>query len=307
MKINFRLKLPHFPRISSFIRLISIYTILNREYSNYTGFGRLRDDEEQIHQKYLINDNPQNLKDLKLILENLKTTSHNSKFNLGIDIIQKLLSHHNEEVIASALGNLFFIFNNKVIKNLIIKEIRIRAHDQNPDVRESAQYSLELISGEIHKFESFEKIYGQFSNVLLDLSYNFHLKWKLVANSIIKNNHVSKYLNSMMDYFTKETLVILKNNPSLLLFINEEKIEAFHDTENIDNWLEYYSDMIKFEKIEDPLDSLANVYAMTYLENGHLRKLAAFLDDEDPNVQMMGINGLTYAIKSLLCTNYSNT
>jgi hypothetical protein len=38
---------------------------------------------------------------------------------------------------------------------------------------------------------------------------------------------------------------------------------------------------------------------MTFLEKGHLRRLAALLDDEDSHVQMMGINGLIYAIKSL--------
>jgi|GEM_PF-2347519 len=305
MKIKHPHKVHHFPHIPTLIRLRPIYNILNREYTHYTGFGRLRNYEEQIHQKYLINNNPQNLQDLKMVLKNLKRSSQNPKFNLGIEIIQNLLSHHNEEVIASALGNLFFIFNNKAIKNLIIMELRIRAHDPNPNVRKSAQYSLELIAEDIHKFEAFEILYGLFSNVLLDLSYNFHLKWKLLVNSIIKNKHVTKYLNSIMDYFTQETLVILESPLNfLLLFIHEEKIEGFHEEENIENWLQYYSDIIKLEKTEDPLNSLANIYAMTYLENGHLRRLAALLDDEDFDVQMMGINGLIYATSSLLNNNY---
>jgi hypothetical protein len=247
----------------------------------------------------LIN-NPQNLQDLKIILKNLKTTSQNPKFNLGIKIIHILISHHNEEVIALALGNLFFLFDNRAIKNLIIKELRIRANDPNPDVRKSAQYSLELIAEEIHKFEAFEIIYGLFSNVLLDLSYSYHMKWKLIVNSIIKNNPVTKYLTSLMDYFTLEILVILDNPLNFLsFFINEEKIEGLSGEENLENWLQYYSHIISVEQTEDPLNSLANIYAMTFLEKGHLRRLAALLDDEDSHVQMMGINGLIYAIKSL--------
>jgi hypothetical protein len=296
MKIKHPLRLPHLPYIPNIIRLRPIYNILNHEY---TIFRRSRKVEEEIHQNYLIN-NPQNLQDLKIILKNLKTTSQNPKFNLGIKIIHILISHHNEEVIALALGNLFFIFDNRAIKNLIIKELRIRANDPNPDVRKSAQYSLELIAEEIHKFEAFEIIYGLFSNVLLDLSYSYHMKWKLIVNSIIKNNPVTKYLTSLMDYFTLETLVILDSPLNFLsFFINEEKIEGLSGEENLENWLQYYSHIISVEQTEDPLNSLANIYAMTFLEKGHLRRLAALLDDEDSHVQMMGINGLIYAIKSL--------
>ena len=304
MKINPRNILPHFHLIPNITRLAPIYSILNRQYTVYLGSGRLRNDEKQIHQKYLISNDPQNLEDLKIILKNLTTTSQNPNFNLGIEIIQILLSHQREEVIASALGNLFFIFNNRAIKTLIIKELRIRANDSNPNVRKSAHYSLELIAEEIHKFEVFEIIYGLFSNVLLDLRYNFHVKWKLMVNSIVKNYHINKYLNSV----TQETLVILDSPLNFLsLFINGKKFEDVSEDENLDNWLHYYSDIIKVEQNDDPLDSLINIYAMTFLENGHLRRLTSLLDDEDSHVRMMGINGLTYAISTLLCQNYDNT
>lgn len=105
MKIKHPLRLPHLPPIPNIIRLRPIYNILNHEY---TVFRRFKNVEEEIHQNYLLN-NLQNLQDLKIILKNLKTTSQNPKFNLGIKIIHILISHHNEEVIASALGNLFFI------------------------------------------------------------------------------------------------------------------------------------------------------------------------------------------------------
>ena len=134
------------------------------------------------------------------------------------------------------------------------------------------------------------------------------MKWKLIVNSIIKNNYVTKYLNSLTDYFTHEILVILNSPLNILsLFINEEKIEDFSEDENLDNWLHYYLDIVKVEQTENPLNSLANIYAMTFLEKGHLRRLTALLDDEDSNVQMMGINGLIYAITTLLCTNYDQT
>jgi hypothetical protein len=307
MKIKYPQKLPHLPQIPNIIILRPLHNILNREDTEYTGFGRLMNDEKQIHQNYLINNDPQNLQDLKIILKNLKTTSQNPKFNLGIEIIQILLSHQRGEVIALALGNLFFIFNKRSIKNLIITELRIRANDPNPEVRKSAQYSLELIAEEIHKFEAFEIIYGLFSNVLLNLSYSFHMKWKLIVNSIIKNNYVTKYLNSLTDYFTHEILVILNSPLNILSLFIEEKIEDFSEDENLDNWLHYYLDIVKVEQTENPLNSLANIYAMTFLEKGHLRRLAALLDDEDSNVQMMGINGLIYAITTLLCTNYDQT
>jgi hypothetical protein len=308
MKINPRNILLHFPHIPNITRLAPIYSILNRQNTVYLGSGRLRNDDKQIHQNYLINNDPQNLQDLKIILKNLKTTSQNPNFNLGIEIIQILLSHQREEVVSLALGDLFFIFNNRAIKVLIIKELRIRANDSNPNVRKSAQYSLELIAEEIHKFEAFEIIYGLFSNVLLDLRYNFRVKWKLKVNSFIKNNHINKYLNSLMDYFTKETLVILDSPLNFLsLLINGKNIEHFPEDENHDNWLHYYSDIINVEQNDDPLNSLANIYAMTFLENGHLRRLTALLDDEDSHIQMMGINGLIYAISTILCQNYDYT
>jgi hypothetical protein len=308
MKINPRNILLHFPHIPNITRLAPIYSILNRQNTVYLGSGRLRNDDKQIHQNYLINNDPQNLQDLKIILKNLKTTSQNPNFNLGIEIIQILLSHQREEVVSLALGDLFFIFNNRAIKVLIIKELRIRANDSNPNVRKSAQYSLELIAEEIHKFEAFEIIYGLFSNVLLDLRYNFRVKWKLKVNSFIKNNHINKYLNSLMDYFTKETLVILDSPLNFLsLLINGKSIEYFPEDENHDNWLHYYSDIINVEQNDNPLNSLANIYAMTFLENGHLRRLTALLDDKDSHIQMMGINGLIYAISTLLCQNYDYT
>ena len=84
MKIKYPQKLPHLPQIPNIIILRPLHNILNREDTEYTGFGRLMNDEKQIHQNYLINNDSQNLQDLKIILKNLKTTSQNPKFNLGI-------------------------------------------------------------------------------------------------------------------------------------------------------------------------------------------------------------------------------
>jgi hypothetical protein len=301
MRIKYPHILPNFSHIPNIIRIRPIYNILNREYTKYEGNGRLRKVKEQINKNYLVNNDPQNLQDLKDILENLKSTSKNPKFNLGIEIIQTLLSHHKEEVIASALGNLFFIFDNRSIKNLIIKELRIRAKDPNPGVRRSARQSLKLISEEIHKFEAFEIIYGQFSNVFVDLNYNIHLKWKRIRNSIIKNNYVNKYLSSFLNYIAEESLIILDSPLNILsVSINEETIEDLYEENNFENGLNWYSDIVHFEQTVNPLIPLANIYALTFLEKGHLRRLVAFLDDEDYDVQLMGINGLSYAIESLI-------
>jgi len=300
MRIKYPHIFPHFFHIPNVIRLRPIYNILNREYARYEGFSRLREVEDQIKEDYLIQKNPENLQDLKVILKNLKSTSHNSKFNLGIDIIQTLLTHHKEEVIAAALGNLFFIFDNRSIKNLIIKELRIKARDPNPEVRRSAKHSLELISEEIHKFESFELIYGLFSNVFIDLTYNFHLKWKNIRNSIIKNNYVNKYLTPILNYFTEESFIILESPLNVLsVSINDEKVEDLYEENNFENGLNWYSDIVHFEQNVNPLIPLANIYTLTFLEKGHLRRLAALLDDEDYHVQMIGINGLSYAIGTL--------
>jgi len=300
MRIKYPHILPQLFHIPNIIRLRLIYDIINREYSKNDGFGRLRKVEEQIQNDYLINKDPHNLQDLIVILENLKSTSQNPKFNLGIEIIQTLLSHHKKEVIASALGNVFFIFDNKTIKNLIIKELRIRAKDSNPEVRRSARQSLELISEEIHKFESFELIYGLFSNVFIDLSFNLHLKWKRIRNSIIKNDYINKYLSLFLNYFAEESLTILDSPLNVLSsYLNEEKVEDSYEENDFEDVLNWYSDIVHFEQTVSPLIPLANIYAMTFLEKGHLRRLIAFLDDDDYNVQMMGINGLSYAIESL--------
>lgn len=51
---------------------------------------------------------------------------------------------------------------------------------------------------------------------------------------------------------------------------------------------------------EDPLKTLATIYAQTFQEKCHLRRLKALLDNECNEVQHSGLNGLTYVANILI-------
>ena len=51
---------------------------------------------------------------------------------------------------------------------------------------------------------------------------------------------------------------------------------------------------------EDSLKTLATIYAQTFQEKCHLRRLKALLNDENNEIQHSGLNGLTHIASILI-------
>ena len=65
-----------------------------------------------------------------------------------------------------------------------------------------------------------------------------------------------------------------------------------------------YSKLLKYEfGKKDALNELSLVYANSFLEKGHIRRLKAFLDDDDYHVRREGVNALSYVAKILISSN----
>ncbi len=89
--------------------------------------------------------------------------------------------------------------------------------------------------------------------------------------------------------------------PAELIFF-EDDVKNSRDEQFSDNEKIYpYSDIMNIDHTnEDSLNTLASVYSQTFLEKGHLRRLRALLDDENLEVQHLGINGLTHVANILI-------
>ena len=84
-----------------------------------------------------------------------------------------------------------------------------------------------------------------------------------------------------------------------------EEIENVHYENLIEHEMISYYQVSKLEfSKEDSLQKLASFYTQTFREKGHLRRLIALLDDDDRNIQQIGVNALTDVLKVLL--NNSN-
>ena len=66
-----------------------------------------------------------------------------------------------------------------------------------------------------------------------------------------------------------------------------------------DPYHETIMEIIKLESNENNFNNLVDLYALTFREKGHLNHILALLDDENPEVRIMGINGLLNVLKVL--------
>lgn len=316
MKFRSKLKLYHLNHILNLIQLLVI-SIISNDKSGYDDFKHYQTINGQTLNKSTINNQSTNIEELNTILEYLTTISPDSKFNLAIELIKILVTHKNKVVVASALGKLFFVFNNERIQSIMINELRTMTNNSNTDIRKSAKCSLELIAGDVYKLEILDLIGLLFSDLFSDLKYFFHSRFNSYVNSFTKNNQIADYFNSSLNYLFEETLLLSAVSPmNLIALVYYEEIENFDEIKGLpkdeyqgnlafDNCAEYhsdiYSEIINVEHTKyDSLNSLTNIYSLTFLEKGHLRRLKALLDDEDYNVQIMGIDALIYAIESLI-------
>ncbi len=257
----------------------------------------------------ILKNQPNTLEELKNILYNLMETNQSTSLKEGLEIMTTLISHKKKEVVASALGELFLMINDETIQKLVVKELMTLSHNHNPDVRKSAAYSLELISSEVYKLEIVNKLLNLFFNLKENINnkikpfqtcyiLSYHLIngfYSYLSSIYTKTNnllfiHHFYYLENFFNTLATAELILFEENVNSPneQYYNNEKVYPYSDIMNIDH------------TTEDPLNTLATIYAQTFLEKGQLRRLKALLDDENSEVQHSGLNGLTYVANVLI-------
>ncbi|WP_048190804.1 hypothetical protein [Methanobacterium sp. SMA-27] len=75
---------------------------------------------------------------------------------MGLEIITTLISHENKEVVASSLGRLYLVIQDECIRKFIVKELKEMKCCNDASLRTSAEESLDIIIGDINKYEIFD-------------------------------------------------------------------------------------------------------------------------------------------------------
>jgi hypothetical protein len=279
---------------------------------------------KQIYKEYLNKNDLKELEDLEMVLNSLIKSTVDQKSKKGLEIVLLLISHKRKDVKACALGNLYILARDKSFKNLAINELKSMISDKNPHVRKSALNSLELYANEANTLEVIE--------IIMELSTKMKKNIQSMKNNIktsVKRFkslkvHSKLFLNSSDKLFNKIPInkAKIKLKRRITHFYNilnyltykhplfSKISKLFPELDNVDilfeeNFIEQriipYSSISKFElKQKDPLNELATIYANTILEKGHLRRLEAFLDDEDYSIRMTGVNALTNTANILI-------
>lgn len=246
-----------------------------------------------------------NNEDIKITLDDLITKTQQAEFKMGLKIIKNLISHENKTVAATALGKLTLNINDETTQKIFTDELRTLSNNSNLTVQKYAEDSLELIADEFYQLEIFNELFKIIHNMKIKLEnkskqvkicymYSFRLINEIYGfiSLIFKNNLFSHHFNYLKKFFK---------------LVNTESI--FFDNTNSEND-DCYEDMIPFSSMEaiehntnkEALKNLATIYSQTFLENGNIRRLEGFLDDDNIEIQRMGIDGLMYVITTLFNT-----
>ena len=277
---------------------------------------------KQIYKEYLNKNDLKELEDLEMVLNSLIKSTLHQKSKVGLEIVLLLISHKRKDVKACALGNLYILARDKSFKNLAINELKSMISDENPHVRKSALDSLELYANEANNLEVTEIILELLTRIRNNIqSMKNNIKTSAKRFKSLKVNS-KLFLNTSGKLFNKIPINTPKIKQQITHFYNilnyltykytlfSKIAEMFPELSDIDvlfeeNFIEQgiipYSSISKFElKQKDPLNELATIYANTILEKGHLRRLEAFLDDEDYSIRMTGVNALTNTANILI-------
>ena len=264
--------------------------------------------ERLINKEYLLKDDSQTLKELEKLLSDSIKYAQSQELKLGLEIILLLVSHKNENIRNSALAKMFVLMDDGLIRELVVKELKNVSNSGDRDSSESAEYSLDLIVDEIHRFEVMDAVFDMFCKIKNRIIFKVNQSELLSTFSI---SSFDKY-NSDMSQTSAKNNVFYKNALFNGLIC---KMRALN--RKMDKMIPYLEEMEDYDKIEyrklsyldtqnsksrerESLQKLAGFYASTFTERGHLRRLIVLLDDEDQEVQQIGFNALTEIIKVLL-------
>ena len=265
---------------------------------------------KSINQPFPEMQKPENMEDFKRIIKNMIEPTVNNDLNNALKIINTLISHDKKEVVASSLGNLYILIQDKSIRGFILNEINKLRCDEKLSVRKSAEESLDIITFELNKYEILDYGYHILNHIVSKLdNYNhinsyfpINLQHLTNINFMIKskiiNSRFSVSWDNMMYKLLKIMLVI---DTDLNIFqMNPADVDDYYQ-KNLDETfnIPYH----ELSQIEDPTDShldrLATVYAITYRENGSISHLTGLLNDENCEIRHTALIGLCYALKGL--------
>ena len=288
--------------------------ITGEKFCDENSFGNVSIFNESIHFPYSVIQTPETLNDLKSIIYNLIGTTENMDLLMGLKIIKTLISHNKKEVVAASLGDLYILIRDESIRDLIIKELREMRRDDMISVRKSAEDSLEVISGEVNKYEIFEFSYDILNNILCKFEDYLHSKHYFntinlkpitkinsVLKSMIVNSRLTVSWNDMMYNLLKVMLVI--DHDLDIFHMNNVNVNEYYQNDMDKVFSIPYNELSEIEVTEETyINTLINVYATTFRENGHIYRLESLLDDDNHKIRHMAIVGLIYALKIL--TNF---
>ena len=265
--------------------------------------------EKLINKEYLLKDNSQTLKELeKLLIDSIKY-SQSQELKLGLEIILLLISHKNENIRNSTLAKMFVLMDDGLIRELVVKELKDVSTSGDKDSSESAEYSLDLIAEEIHRFEVMDAVFDMFYKLKNRITFKVNQFKFLAVSSVysldkLNSADLSK-VSIKNNIFHRNTLfnrLICK-----LRALNRKMDKMVPYLEEIENYDEKeYEEMICLNiqnsksSEKESLQKLADFYASTFTERGHLRRLISLLDDEDYDIQQIGVNALTEIVEILL-------
>ena len=186
--------------------------------------------------------------------------------------------------------------------------------DERISVRRSAEDSLDVISGEVNKYEIFEFSFDILNQILYKFDHYLHSKHYFNSLNLKYVTKINKALKSMLKHsrFVESWNDMMYNLLRVMLVIDHD-MDIFH-MKNVDVNDYYQNDMDKLfnipytqlseiEVTEDTyINTLIHVYATTFRENGHIYRLESLLDDDNYKIRHMAIVGLIYALKVL--TNF---
>jgi len=250
------------------------------------------------------------MEDFKDIIKNLIGSTENNDLNNALKIINTLISHDKKEVVASSLGNLYVLIQNKSIREIIITELNVMKCDEKHSVRKSAEESLDIITYELNKYEILDYCYDILNHIFSKLENYTNFK-----NYLPSNHHPISKINSMIkskgvnSRFTVSWDNMLYNLLKIMLVIDNDldifqmnmvDLDDYYQN-NLDKTFSIpYKELSQIEVPEDShLDKLSMVYAITYRENGSITHLTGLLNDENYKIIHMAIIGLCYALNGL--------
>ncbi len=261
--------------------------------------------ERLINKEYLLNDDSQNHKKLEKLLIDSINCSQSQELKLGLELILVLISHKNENVKTSALTKMFVLMDDGLIQELVVKELKEMSNNKGKNINEPAEDSLDLIATEIHKFEILDAFFDILSELKDKITFKVNkFEFPLISLYFDKWNSIDVHRKYHVLYGNN----IFNGLICKLRTLNRRMDKLFPYLEGIDD---YNEDFMKYKKVaylniqnfesseKESLQKLANLYVRTFTEKGHLRRLIALLDDDNDDIQQIGINALTKVVEIL--------